>query len=108
MTVRYASSAGVEFIDLTTIVADMYDKLGEENVKELFATDHTDTSPKGAELNAASVVAGLKAMIRDPFKRFLSVKGNAVEKILSKKVNGREHMLELPDTTGFSRVVLQL
>lgn len=73
-----ATSQGVVFIDLTTIVADRYEQLGEESVKELFATDHTHTSPQGAELNAASVVAGLKALKKDPLGRFFSAKGKAV------------------------------
>ena len=75
-----ATSQGVLFIDLTTIVADRYEKLGEESVKELFATDHTHTSPKGAELNAASVVAGLKALKKDPLSHFFSAKAKAVDK----------------------------
>ncbi|HXM35720.1 MAG TPA: rhamnogalacturonan acetylesterase [Pyrinomonadaceae bacterium] len=75
-----AASQGVTFIDLTTIVADRYEKLGEEMVKELFATDHTHTSPKGAELNAASVIAGLKALKKDPLKRYFSAKAETVNK----------------------------
>jgi rhamnogalacturonan acetylesterase len=78
-----ATSEGVAFIDLTTIVADRYEKLGEESVKELFATDHTHTSPKGAELNAASIVAGLKALKKDPLSHFFSAKGKAVDKARS-------------------------
>jgi lysophospholipase L1-like esterase len=73
-----ARSEGVAFIDLTTIVADQYEKLGQENVKELFATDHTHTSPKGAEQNAAGVVAGLKALKSNPLKKYFSAKGKAV------------------------------
>jgi len=65
-----AKSEGVAFVDLTTIVADQYEKLGETSVRELFATDHTHTSPKGAELNAASVVAGLKALKNHPLARY--------------------------------------
>jgi rhamnogalacturonan acetylesterase len=73
-----AKSEGVEFVDLTTMVADQYEKLGQESVKDLFATDHTHTSPKGAELNASSVVAGLKSLKNDPFKRYFSANANAV------------------------------
>ncbi|MCM3905693.1 MAG: rhamnogalacturonan acetylesterase [Pyrinomonadaceae bacterium] len=75
-----ATSQRVAFIDLTTIVADRYEALGQDSVKELFATDHTHTSPKGAELNAASVITGLKALPKDPLKKFFSAKGNAVHK----------------------------
>ena len=55
-----ANSQKVMFIDLTKLIADKYEQLGEEKVKELFATDHTHTNAAGAELNAALVVAGIK------------------------------------------------
>jgi len=54
-----AKSQNVEFIDLTTIIADKYEQLGEDKVKTLFATDHTHTNSAGAELNAELVVAAL-------------------------------------------------
>lgn len=78
-----AKAEGVAFMDLTKIVADQYEKLGQENVKELFATDHTHTSPKGAELNAASVVAGLKTLNEIPLAASLSDKGKAVVNVAS-------------------------
>ncbi len=71
-------SQGVAFVDLTTIVANRYEELGEEKVKELFATDHTHTSPAGAELNAASVVLGLNGLKGRLFVSYLSEKGKAV------------------------------
>jgi lysophospholipase L1-like esterase len=74
-----AKAEAVAFIDLTAIVADEYDRLGQENVKELFGPDHTHTSPKGAELNAASVVAGLKALTTRPLDPYLSDLGKAVK-----------------------------
>ncbi len=73
-----ARSEGVAFMDLTKIIADQYEKLGQENVKELFASDHTHTSPKGADLNAAAVVAGLKTLSEIPIATYLSEKGKAV------------------------------
>src|SRR5205085_140925 len=42
-----AKAQGVTFVDLTTIVANKYEEIGKEKVKELFATDHTTTSPAG-------------------------------------------------------------
>src|SRR5712691_3987069 len=74
-----AKSQQVTFIDVTTLIADRYEELGEEKVKELFATDHTHTSPAGAELNASLVVAGLKMIKSKPLNRYLSAKGKAVE-----------------------------
>jgi len=74
-----AKSQKVTFIDLTTLIANKYEELGEEKVKELFATDHTHTSPAGAELNASLVVEGLKILRSKPLNRYLSEKGKAVK-----------------------------
>jgi rhamnogalacturonan acetylesterase len=73
-----ANSEKVMFVDLTKLIADKYEQLGEEKVKELFATDHTHTSPAGAELNASLVVAGLQTLKGKPLSRYLSPKGKAV------------------------------
>jgi len=73
-----AKAEGVPFFDLTKIIADQYEKLGQDNVKELFAGDHTHTSPKGADLNAASVVTGLKTLPQIALASYLSEKGKAV------------------------------
>ena len=74
-----AEAQSAAFIDLTTIVAKRYEELGEEKVKMLFATDHTHTNPAGAELNAASVVAGLKGLKNCPLVGYLSEKGKAIQ-----------------------------
>src|SRR6266446_6682121 len=74
-----AKSQQVTFIDVTKLIADRYEELGEEKVKELFATDHTHTSPAGAELNASFVVTGLKMLKDKPLDRYLSAKGKAGE-----------------------------
>lgn len=73
-----ARSQNVEFIDLTRIIADMYEELGQEKVLPLFGPDHTHTSPAGAELNAELVVAGLKTLKHNPLGRYFSAKGKAV------------------------------
>ena len=65
-----ANSQKVLFIDLTKLIADKYEELGEEKVKSLFGPDHTHTSPAGAELNAALVVEGIK-QLKGPLKSFL-------------------------------------
>jgi lysophospholipase L1-like esterase len=74
-----AQKAGVEFVDLTRIVADEYQQLGEEKVKALFGPDYVHTNATGADFNAAHVVAGLKGIRQGPFGAFLSAKGAAVE-----------------------------
>lgn len=73
-----AKSQNATFIDLTTIIANKYEELGEEKVKELFGPDHTHTSPAGAELNASLVVAGLKGLRDCPSCKYLSAKGEEI------------------------------
>ncbi len=74
-----AQHAGVAFIDVTRLIADEYQRLGQPRVHEFFPKDHTHTNPAGADLNAALVVAGLKGLHDGPFAKFLSPKGAAVE-----------------------------
>ena len=68
-----AKSQNVAFIDLTTIIADKYEQMGQQFVNTLFATDHTHTNPSGATLNAGFVVTGIVKMKPSPLKRYLSV-----------------------------------
>lgn len=74
-----AEHAGIAFVDLSRILADQYQALGEAQVRALFGTDHTHTNTVGADRNAAAVVAGLKGIRKGPFEAFLSPKGAAVE-----------------------------
>lgn len=74
-----AHAAGVPVVDVTRIVADAYQEMGETKVKELFGGDHTHTNAAGAELTARSVVAGLKGLRESPWETFLSAAGQAVE-----------------------------
>ncbi len=57
-----AKSEHTPFIDLNELIARQYDQLGAEKVEALFADEHTHTTRAGAELNAATVAAGLKAL----------------------------------------------
>ena len=50
-----AQSEHAAFADLTTAIADQYEKMGEDKVKEFFPEDHTHTSPAAADLNASLV-----------------------------------------------------
>ena len=70
-----AKSEGVAFIDVTAIIADQYEKMGGETVKKFFPRDHTHTNADGAELNAACVIAGLKALPGGRLDRCFSAKG---------------------------------
>ena len=77
-TRQLAEENGVALVDLTRMLADHYQTLGPDKVKELFGTDHTHTNAVGADLNAAFVVAGLAGLRPSPFAAFLSEKGRAV------------------------------
>jgi outer membrane protein assembly factor BamB len=58
-----AKQGGADFIDLNDIIARHYEAEGQEKVKtQYFITDHTHTTPVGAELNAACVVEGFKKL----------------------------------------------
>jgi len=67
-----AQAEGASFVDLNNIIADRYDSMGPEAVNPLFGDPHTHTTRQGAELNAESVIAGLKALKNDPVAPFLS------------------------------------
>jgi lysophospholipase L1-like esterase len=55
-----ADQAGAYFVDLNSITADKYDKWGPDEVEKFFPGDHTHTNKEGADVNAQSVVEGLK------------------------------------------------
>ena len=57
-----AGQEGAFFIDLNAITAGKYDAMGPDSTKTLFPGDHTHTNVKGAEINAASVIEGLKKL----------------------------------------------
>jgi lysophospholipase L1-like esterase len=86
-TAEIAQAADIAFVDLTTMVADRYEQLGEEKVKAFFPNqpkDTTHTSPAAAELNASFVVAGLRALPLPPIDRDLSRKGLTVVPVATK------------------------
>ena len=68
-----AVQENVDFINLNKIIADHYDELGEAKVKADYFNDkdHTHTIEAGAKFNAACVVEGLKALKKDPLKKYL-------------------------------------
>jgi lysophospholipase L1-like esterase len=75
-----ATSEHVAFVDLNEIVATKYDQLGPEKVDPLFGDPHTHTSLAGAELNASCVIAGLKALKKNPLDKYFSAKGKGIAK----------------------------
>jgi lysophospholipase L1-like esterase len=74
-----AKAANVAFIDVTSMVADQLEPMGEAKMKEIYPQDHTHFNAAGAELHAAAVVAGLKGLRPSPVANFLSARGAAVE-----------------------------
>ena len=56
-----AQASGAPFIDLNTLSADKYDKLGQQGSAALFA-DTQHPTRAGAKLNAASMIEGIKAL----------------------------------------------
>ncbi|MFT3827248.1 MAG: rhamnogalacturonan acetylesterase [Chitinophagaceae bacterium] len=68
---QVAKSNGAYFIPLNSMVADIYDNLGPDSVKNFFPGDHTHTGKNGAELNAATIVKGIKLLDGCKLKTFL-------------------------------------
>jgi len=66
-----AAQTGAFFVDLNSITADKYDKLGPDETKKLFPGDHTHTNIDGARINAASVTEGLRLLKDCHLKDFL-------------------------------------
>lgn len=66
-----AAATGAYFIDLNAIIADQYDRLGADSVKNFFPGDHTHTNEAGARLNAAAVVTGLRQLSNPPLNQFI-------------------------------------
>jgi lysophospholipase L1-like esterase len=69
---QVARSEGVPFVDLNEIIARRYEHIGPEKVDPLFADEHTHTTLAGAEVNAESVIAGLKALKQNPLAPYFS------------------------------------
>ena len=68
----------VQFIDLTALVADKFDAVGQEKVHALYPRDHTHFNAVGADLHAALVVSGLKGLRSNPVRKYFTDKGESV------------------------------
>jgi rhamnogalacturonan acetylesterase len=77
-TWQTAQSEKVEFVDLTRIIADRYERAGIDAVKAQFIDDSVHTNTAGAEANARDVVSGLRSIGTLPFEKMLSSKGRKV------------------------------
>ena len=67
------------FVDHSNITADVYEKLGPDEVAKFFPADHTHTSTDGAVLNAETFIAGLKALPEMTLVEYLNEKGRAIK-----------------------------
>jgi rhamnogalacturonan acetylesterase len=77
-----AKAGGAFFVDLNDLVARYYEAQGPEQVQAMYfgPTDHTHTTPAGAEVTAALVMEGLKGLADCPLSSYLSPKGQSVGK----------------------------
>ena len=65
-----AAQAGVSFLDLSSIIAEKHDAMGEAAATALF-NDNVHTTPAGAEFNAGCVAEGLRALTDCGIKLYL-------------------------------------
>jgi lysophospholipase L1-like esterase len=66
-----AKTQGVPFLDVNNIIADHYERMGQEKVKAMFGPDYVHTSPAGADLNAQSAAEGLRILPVNPLAAYL-------------------------------------
>ena len=57
-----ASQEKIMCIDLNELVTKKYEEMGAEKVKAFFPGDHTHTNQAGAELNAETIVQGIREL----------------------------------------------
>jgi lysophospholipase L1-like esterase len=81
-----ALSENVPLIDLTQLIADHYEGVGEEAVAQWFPRDHTHTSDEGALVNARLVVQGFKGLREEMWRPWLSAEGRLVLRAAPKYV----------------------
>lgn len=75
---RVARAESALFVELNEIIAERYDQMGQDKVEPLFADEHTHTTLAGAQLNAESVIAGLKGLKRNPLAPYFSARAKSV------------------------------
>jgi rhamnogalacturonan acetylesterase len=70
-------SLHIPVFDLTNYCAELYEKMGREEVNKLYS-DHNHTYVPGADVVASSIVSGLKGFKNGPFLLLLSEKGQVL------------------------------
>jgi hypothetical protein len=80
-TRQVAAADNVLLVDHSNIIGDIYDRIGAEEVKKLFATEaeylHPNTA--GAIINCEAFIAGLKAIPDMPLTKYLNERGQKIE-----------------------------
>jgi len=61
----------IMFIDLNKRIAEKYEEMGQESVKDFFPGDHTHTNQAGAKLNAETVVQAIRELRKCKLKAYL-------------------------------------
>jgi rhamnogalacturonan acetylesterase len=95
-----AKAAGVSFIDLNAIIADVYDPIGKAKIKSLyFPGDNTHNNLAGARLNAACVVRGVIDLPRPSVADFLCDDASRTSQEVISSVPAAAEKIVLPPTT---------
>jgi rhamnogalacturonan acetylesterase len=68
---QIADETSAFFIDLNSMVADKYDAMGEQAVKNFFPKDNTHTNKEGALINVQLVTEGIKQNIQCGLNNYL-------------------------------------
>lgn len=66
-----AEQTNAFFVDLNERIAKKYEEMGQESVNAFFPGDHTHTNQAGANLNAETVVQGIKGLKNCELKAYL-------------------------------------
>lgn len=75
---QVAQEEKVPFVDHSNIAADVYEKMGRENVQKFHPADRTHFGTDGAIVQAETLIAGLKALPEAPLVNVLNDKGKAI------------------------------
>ncbi|MFT4113130.1 rhamnogalacturonan acetylesterase [Silvibacterium sp.] len=75
---QIAAQEHIPFLDLTDLMADRLEKIGQQQLAPLFPNDHTHNNAQGGMLNAEGVVACLKGLHPWHAKKLYSASGRQV------------------------------
>jgi len=100
---QIAAAQRVAFIDLTDMVADRYEQMGQAAVKPFFPADFVHTGPEGAALNAQCVLSGVKALHRQNILSLLSPAARSVNPATQPSVVLAQFGRPGPDASALDR-----